>query len=733
MSTLYVNGEPLECEGGRLGEWLFKHFPKGDVIALDTEASGLHVDGDWSSDASDCAPPARVSAVSMAWREKGNELVTVAMAFDQGKIAGKPGRWSHELDAFEQHPEWPESQPYNFTEADWQALLDWLKGKRIKMHNTKYDCHIMNVGHRLYGQGVDLTGQVNWDTMGCQQVTEPLQRSSLKPTGERLWGESSRDEEKVVLDALKKLGVGLTKRYDLLDWADLGPYAGKDAELTLRLSEHQDDLIEEGRIPELDAGLVIDELRLSKLLFKMELRRVGLDAPGMRDEVKKMLDAIKVIEKELPFEASINAAKRYFFGPACEGGLALVPVKVSDVCQKCTFNRAKGKQRKNTKKELCHGDHSWTPSLDGEVVERLVSDGVEAAIQWQHLANMESALSKWYRAWPYKAVETPDGWRIMTNFRQGKVESDRKGMRDGGAISGRLSAERVQLQGVPKEYRIPSNVRGIKPKKDGTPGLLQAKQGYQLWEIDASNAEVRVAAWASQCKALAAVINSGVNIHDGNTVALFGDMLAASFPGGWSADLHAKEVNGKGEEVFQLAKHPEWEMYRDLSKIGVFSEIYGAGVRTMTAQFSKGLGKVVPERVAREFKAALNEAYPELKRTAKRAQAKADKGMGGCGYVRLVNGRRRVFGWAERTHKAFNAVIQGGVAEAMKMLMLLIEDKHPGILINQVHDSVWVEVPDLFADLIVEEIQEMGAKLFTELFSTEDLPINFKFDAKQLA
>lgn len=732
MSVIYVNGEPVEIEAGTLRDWLFKQHPKGNVVSLDTETSSLYVDGDWSTKLSECAPKARVSAVSLAWRKRydkddpfADTLVSVALPFDQGVVGGKPGRWSDELGGFETlgHPfECCENNqqddvcrcaPWNLNHEDWDALVCWLTGdygylepKRIKMHHGKFDSHIMNVGHRVYGKGVNLTGLWVWDTMLAQGIIEPLQVSSLKPTSERLWGEGHRDEEAAVKAALKKNGVGLTWRYDLLAWNVLGPYAAKDAELTLRLSEHQEALIAEGAVPEIDVDIIFKEVALAKTLFKMECRRVGLDAPGMREEATKMEQAIKDIEKQLPFEPSINAAKRYFFGPKEAGGLGLVPVKVSDVCQACTFNRAKGKQAKNTKKELCAGNnHQWSPSLDSEVVARLAADKVPGAGLYAHLANMNSALSKWYRAWPYKAVETAEGWRIMTNFRQGRIESDRKGMTSGGAISGRLSAERVQLQGVPKEYQLPDFIRGIKPKKDGTPGLLQAKPGHQVWEIDASNAEVRVAAWLSQCKALADVINSGVNIHDGNTRNLFG----------------LEDTS------------PDWELYRTVAKTTIFGDLYGAGVRTLKGQIEAATKMEFAESKVKGFKESLKTAYPELSRTARRCQQKADKSMGGVGWVRLVNGRKRVFGWAERTHKAFNACIQGGVAETMKTLMLMVEGKYPGVLINQVHDSLWVEVPDFHGDLIVAEIQEMGAKLFTETFSTDDVPVKFEFDAKRLA
>lgn len=692
MSTIYANGQAVDIEPGALKHILRAALPEGNVIAVDTETSGLFVDGDYTD-----GPPARVSAVSIAWFDLETQQIEIlALPFDQGRIGGKPGRWSDQLDDYETLPHTEDCQtyndghtldgapinrcicaPWNLSQEDWLALMVWLhQGKRLVMHHMKFDCHIIKAGHRVYELGYDCEPSVVWDTMLAQGVIKPLEASSLKPTAERLWGISTRDEEAKVKAALRHNGVGLTWRYDLLSWDVLGPYAAKDAELTLMLFKHQQDLIESGAVDEIEQGIIegwtdtpvgrikTGEHPLAHLLFKMEQRGVGFDAPGMRAEAQKMAIEIVNLQRALPFSPpNVNAAKRYFFNE-----LGQMPIKVTP----------KG-----------------APSLDAEVAARLAADNVPGAVEWVHLANLNSALSKWYKAWPYKVGS--DG-RLRTNFRQGRIESDRPGQTSGGAISGRLSAERIQMQGVPKEYRIPE---GIKPVKK----FFVAKQGYQLWEMDLSNAEIRVAAWLSQCKALADRCNSGANIHDENTMAIF--------------DIDKD--------------HPNWEEYRGLAKIGVFSDLYGAGVRQMKAQFEAGLRRSFPERAVRDFKARLAEAYPELKRTARGCQRKADRSMGGCGYVRLVNGRRRWFGWAEKTHKAMNACIQGGVAETMKVFMLMIEHMVPGALLNQVHDSVWLELPEDTADKLIQEITRAGEQLFTQTFSTEAVPVKFTLDAKRIA
>ncbi len=690
MSVIYVDGKAREIERGTLADLLARCHPL-DVVALDTETSGLFIDGDYTD-----APPARMSVVSIAFVENDGSAWSyrsMAFAFDQGRVGGKPGRWLDELDGYEVLPHTPNCglanvgvpvgtncvcAPWNLSEADWRALCEWLADKRIVMHNAKFDLHIMRAGHRVYGQGIDLESNAVWDTMLAQGIISPLESSSLEPTSVRLFGydSSKAPHKEAVKAALKKNGVGLTWRYDLIAWDVLGPYADSDALLTIKLFYYQQEQIETGSVDAIEQNIIdgwtdtpigrvrTGEIPLAYLLYRMEQRGVEFDAEGMRAEAVKMQEEIKRLERQLPFSPpNVNAAKRYFFEQ-----LGIMPIKTTP----------KG-----------------APSLDAEVAARLAADKVPGAAEWVHLANLNSALSKWYRAWPYKAG--PDG-RIRTNFRQGRIESDRPGQTSGGAISGRLSAERVQMQGVPKEFRIPD---GIKPVK----AFFKAKPGYQLWELDISNAEIRVAAWLSQCQALADRCNSGANIHDENTMAIFGIE----------------------------PDHPQWEEYRGLAKIGVFSDLYGAGVRQMKAQFESGLKKDFPERVVRDFKARLAEAYPELKRTARGVQRKADRSMGGCGYVRLVNGRRRWFGWAEKTHKAMNACIQGGVAETMKVFMLMVEQMVPGALLNQVHDSVWLELPNETALEDIERVKAAGEELFTRTFSTPKQKVLFTLDAKRIA
>src|SRR5207344_528718 len=97
----------------------------------------------------------------------------------------------------------------------------------------------------------------------------------------------------------------------------------------------------------------------------------------------------------------------------------------------------------------------------------------------------------------------------------------------------------------------------------------------------------------------------------------------------------------------------------------------------------------------RELKARYDDEFPEFARASYQAQCRADRGLGGPGYLTFkVTGRRRTFGYGERTHKAWNAVIQGTVAELMKLWMVEVNEQWPEWLLLQIHDSLVLEVPE---------------------------------------
>lgn len=606
-------------------------LPAGSIVAVDTETSGLFVDDG-----------ARLSVVSAAWRDPDTgEVEARAWPFDQGPVAGKHGR-EHIVGRRRVYDPLPVSVPNghswapNLSGARFHELLDWLANKRLEFHHAKFDLHMLRVGTR-HTAGRDLIDQFWWDTQLVQGLLDPLFTSALKPSAKRYLGDNSDAEQIAIKEALRHNGVGLTKRYDLLPWPIIEPYATKDAELTLRLGEVQRDRLQEGDGPPGWSRLIELEFAMARLLYALEIRGIEFAADEAEESARILEHGLNQLVAELPFKATPAAARAWFGIESAADAVIRDLVAISG-----------------------------NPAV------------VEAARTYQRVTGLQSALGKWYHGWPRMTGE--DG-RLRTSFRQGRIESDRPGGRTGGAISGRLSVERVQLQAIPHDYQCPPGVPPIRR-------FFRAAPGKALYEIDVSQAEVRVATSLCHCQGMLDVLTApGADVHGATATQVFGVK-----PG-----------------------DPDWDQLRTVAKRLTFGILYGAGVRTLRAQIALFTGVDYSEAETRQLIDQYDDAFPELRQASRRAQRKADKGMGGVGYVELrVSGRRRYFGYGERTHKAWNAVIQGTVAELMKFWMLDTEQAVPGAMLLQIHDSMVLELPESTALESLAVVQARGMTMFTD-------------------
>lgn len=213
------------------------------------------------------------------WEE--GEIRDFAWPFDQGPIIGKPGRGNPDeetgfatfevIDQAEQDRILAAMSKvlgriitandiWNWPATEYAKLIGWLDRRdNLNMHNSIHDMPMFQVGLRE-GAGGDPNvpeGFAAWDpdsepgqwqigvkqrlnmmeptlkpllvpgnkrrhircTMVTQkQLIDPLEPAALKKTAKRLWGEDEGTEAEELAAELKKLGVRLTKRYDLLVW-----------------------------------------------------------------------------------------------------------------------------------------------------------------------------------------------------------------------------------------------------------------------------------------------------------------------------------------------------------------------------------------------------------------------------------------------------------------------------------------------------------------------------------
>jgi DNA polymerase I-like protein with 3'-5' exonuclease and polymerase domains len=662
-------------------------------VVVDTETSKAHRDDG-----------ATVAVVSFAYRDpEDSRLISMAVPFDQGlndlPLGPKKFDPTNHLDKAAQRrlkkwPEWAlaEVAP-NRPPEDFYRLLDQLQRFQLTFHNAKFDVDKLEVGLRGT-PGRNLEEQLDWDTMLAQLVREPQMPKGLKPTAVRLelTDTGSEDAES---EALKpwlgpKTGKNQDPRFDLVPWSVMEQYARVDAELTLLLKEYQDSTID----PEADAQFWKHfgrEMALCRVLLHMEDRGVGFDVEGCRAAAKVLTAEFNAVAQRLPFKGGTgrptpDSARKFFFKSPPEfqpsydasGNEIELEVPVEEPIRPGTkdfrgLEPFKGKVTKGGK-----------PQVDDEVVQRLVQLKAPWSEEYAEHEGLKSALSKWYEPWP--ALCGADG-RLRTSHKQG------------GTVSGRLAVGRVQLQAIPHDYLMPSkSVPSVR-------SFFQPKPRHELWEFDVSQAEIRLATAAARCRPMLEGILRGEDSHSIATKLMF-------------------EIDEDDRD---------WDQRRQVAKRCNLGILYGAGQKVIQEQLLKFTGIFYPLPQIKKWIDDWKRAFPEFVEALERAQEQAER----WGFVRLFNGRERWFSDYEPSHKAFNQIVQGSLAEIMKDIMVEIDRLYPDELLLQIHDSVLLEIWEGQVKERSFQICELMRAHFERAIWTpwepggEPVRVPFRSDAKQ--
>lgn len=653
------------------------YAPLGPV-ALDTETSGLHVDDG-----------ARVAVVSIAFQideawehileshggptETPNDpvwgvepyygslkvsLVSFAFPFDQGVAGTGKVEDTGQQSFFDQDD--------NLDRGEWEALLEWLQlvgPNGFVFHNAKFDMHMMRAGVRRWPRlGIDLARWLKWDTQNvCHLAWPETKTTSLKPTSKRLWGIKETDESELVQTYLRKAKLP-RGRWDLVPWDVIAPYAQQDARLTLRLYLHQLHLLEQGELaPWLDTEhltpyeAIQRRLEVTLMLYRIEQR--GLPFDGQRAEtVGKAIDLkVTELQAQLPFKpATLPVAKHYWFGTGDRNGVKGLGLKPYAFTQ------------------------SGLPQVNAQVIDKMVANKVKGAQEWRDLQKLQTVGSRWYHGWA-ELVGT-DG-RLRASFRQN------------GTVSGRFSVERVQLQAIPHDYRLTNEVlKGIPTPRqliaDGVP------DGYELWELDLAQAELRVAALYADCTRMLELIRNGDDLH--------GDAA---------------------KELFSVTPDdPKWGEMRNVAKRANFSLIFGVGPDKLRGDIEAQTGIVLGRDETRDLVYAWHNLYPEYHRSIESHMRIVEKRQKqhGFGWVSLWNGERRWFTHEEEAHKAFNQRVQPALAQfgmdwALATEQRLMNQDGQGIVMT-IHDSLVLLLRADKAEDTAKEIQMLGTQLWERVF-----------------
>lgn len=253
-----------------------------------------------------------------------------------------------------------------------------------------------------------------------------------------------------------------------------------------------------------------------------------------------------------------------------------------------------------------------------------------------------------------------------------------------GTKTSRLSCAEPNLQQIPKSS-----------DKDWNGNLKSAfipRVGFGLWSVDYSQLQFRMAcAYAGQ----------------EDLIAIFNDVV---------------------RDIFQeMASDMAW--IRDDIKTLVYLIMFGGGGKRASVAFG------VPISQGKEIVEEFYARYPEIKKIANNAQRAAQR----QGYVAYWTGRRRHFrknlmptGMTPQFYRAFNAVIQGGEAEIIKLAMIMIAEEvcdENCWLILQIHDEIVFEIKEGMEDEYLPRIQALMEKAGEEFCNFVSNKVIFKTSA----
>jgi len=269
-----------------------------------------------------------------------------------------------------------------------------------------------------------------------------------------------------------------------------------------------------------------------------------------------------------------------------------------------------------------------------------------------------------------KAVSTWYQGFLDKRDNEGKLHP---GLNQIGTETGRLSCRNPNLQQI--------------PRKGSARSLFVDPPGKRLVEFDYSQVELRLGAWYLH--------------HYGDDSALY-----TAYTEG--ADVHQQTAARLGLERELGASEG-----RQVGKTINFLLLYGGGAAVLQSTLYKQAGMEVSLPQAKQWVEAYRDTYPGVMKLNREAQKQAER----LGFVRMWNGRRRHFGSKDKTHMAFNSVIQGGCGQILMNALVQLDQDLPFLeIVNTVHDSIWCYVDEKDLEPTVQAVVEIMGEVPTAYF-----------------
>lgn len=387
------------------------------------------------------------------------------------------------------------------------------------------------------------------------------------------------------------------------------------------------------------------ELPYTEVLFEMEREGCPLDLERLEQAKVGVSSSIVETEKKLFTECVKLGIKPSYLEQFNFGS--------GDQVADLLFNRLGATPLKMTSKR---------ESTDGDSLESIHGNGETVAKLILRHRDLKTQLTRYLGPWTH-SVKRYNG-RVHTTFKQT------------GTATMRLSSSAVNLQNVPKpdeddEFKLRELFVSDDPE-------------YSVWDIDLSQAEVRVTADVTRDEALIDMLRNGYDQHLLTSTKIFPEVAAIVKGRPCTKEMCEIVAKVQGKE--------RYDNLRRAAKIVGFGTVYGMG----PSGYASKVGCSVEQ--GRRDLDRFFAGYPGMKMGIERVKKECYR----RGYVRTFIGRYAMIpeirsenyaikGHAER--QAFNYVIQGTVADLLKMSMILIHRDQKlrkwGVkMILQIHDEL---------------------------------------------
>lgn len=753
-------------------------LPSGWLVAVDTEGSGLFVDGDPIAAGSRAAQPeARISAVSVSFREPVPDgtgwftpgaLVDFAWPFDQGPLLGKPTNPIKDpetgvctfkvLDQAQQNAMLAVSTKVlgyevtmanaapNLPAAEYAKLISWLDRRdNLAMHNSVHDMHQFRAGLRAGAGGAEGVpdGLYAWDPDTEPGMWRPGIQQRLhmmEPSNEPLMAARKRREirctmvtQKQLIDPLQPAALKPTARRL---WGD--DSTDEEFELKAELSKQGTGLTKRydllpwcgsiGRYAAKDTNLCYNLAE-----YQDTCADEGAVLPKFWDlyraEMELRTTLYRMERRGVAYAAAESVAegtRMRQVNREVAAGLPFDPSKINQA-KRYYFSPSCGRARSRDG----DGPTTFCPATCPECAgknglgleptsrtEKTDAPQLDIA-ELRKLVSENRPFAKEYMDWTKRRNSDSKwytGWAARTG-RDGRIRTSFKQCKNDRERPGTAEGGAKSGRLAVGRWQCQAIPHEHLIPEGATPvrGLIgQVAAGSEVVRYDGRR-EVTKVRRAQFEHDLAAGEVRVVTVISGSTK--FWDALDAG------ADMHA--LNAKA--LFGVDEsHPDFKQLRSAAKRGTFGIIYLGGVKAIQTQMELASGMKMKTADVQKAKDRFWAENPEIQAFSDRAVQKVTRWMGGPGYLTMLDGWRRWYDPTEKTVSAPNQVIQGNLARAMIQWMLEVERRVPGCLLLQVHDSLVTEhddTPEGAAE--AQLVSDIGQEVFGKYFGVRGRHMDF--------